>query len=30
MIADRRSIEVRTLKRSIPGDDHFNDDGKAV
>ena len=29
-IAHRRSIKVRTLKRSIPGENHFNDDGQAV
>ena len=29
-IAHRRSIKVRTLKRSIPGENHFNDDGQPV
>src|SRR5947208_3752063 len=30
MIADRRSIDIRTLQRSVLRDDHFNDDGKTV
>jgi hypothetical protein len=29
-IAYRRFIKVLTLKRSIPGENHFNDNGKAV
>ena len=30
MITNRCSIKVRTLQCSIPGDHHFNYDGKAV